>query len=392
MINLGKGARKMKARMAAIDAGNDGFKCLFSGLNKENEVYIPNVIAKANETRDIVELEKKVLDGLHVEVTSSALEQGRGIYVVGKLAARNQDSDELTADKNKSENDQTLIVFLTALAFDGVQHFEEKDGIIDATYVISTGLPLEEVKKKKKRTFKEKLIKSTHEVKFRDTPYVGGKTVRIKIVDALVNTEGHAAMFDLTTNDDGSIKNEELTKVTFLINDIGGLSTDLAIIDESGNIDNDHSDGIKEGVSPYLDEIIRRVYSEYGYRFKSRRELVNIITDDSEDKNHIYVIGTKTPIKKFVDEELMKLARKEYSLIKNMWAKVPSIRLSYQIGGGALILKEYMEKLNEQDKNFPLRFVGKKDSVWMIARAYFKLLRIYVKRKGIDVENSIKVE
>ncbi len=375
----------MNKRLAAVDIGNDAIKAYVESL--ENEVYIPNVIAEIGASREIVEMEKYALDGLHVEIVSSALKRGKGVYAVGKLATGYSHNDELTPDSEKSEGDQPLIMLLTVLAYDAAKNIPEKNGIIEATYYLSTGLPLSEAKRGKRKVFKEKLKNNNHEIHFKVTPEVGGKIVRLKFEEVLVNIEGHVALIDLTTNNDGSVRNQELTQMTVLINDIGGLSTDAAIIHSDGSVDNIYSDGIKEGVSPYLDEIIDRVYRKFGYKFLSRQQLVEIVTaEDPELRNHIWLKGNRTSIQSIVDDVLVKLAREEYKLIKNTWNQVPSIRVSYQIGGGSLLLKPYLEKINEQEEGYPLRFVGPKESVWMIARAYFKLLTIYLQMKGLQPE------
>ncbi|AIE61782.1 ParM/StbA family protein [Bacillus methanolicus] len=372
----------MDLRLAAIDIGNDAVKAYLGNL--ENSIYIPNVIAEV-KNRDIIEMEKDPLSALHVEITSSALKQKHGYYAVGKLAAKYPNNDELTPDVDKSESDQPVILLLTTLAYDAVKHFPEKDGVIEATYLLSTGLPLDETKRGKTKNFRKKLKTAQHEVKFLQTPNLQGKTVHIKFEQVLVNTEGYAAYIDLTTNNDGSTKNEELFGKTILINDIGGLSTDSAIITSESEVDNEYSDGIKKGVSTYLDNIIRKVYTKYKYNIKSRRALVEIITNENpEEQYHIWVEGNRVSIKDIVDEELGILAKEEYKLIKNMWHNVPEIRLSYQIGGGSLILRPYLTELNQQDKNYPLRFVSKEDSIWMIARAYFKILLMYCNSKGIE--------
>lgn len=372
----------MDLRLAAIDIGNDAVKAYLGNL--ENSIYIPNVIAEV-KNRDIIEMEKDPLSALHVEITSSALKQKHGYYAVGKLAAKYPNNDELTPDVDKSESDQPVILLLTTLAYDAVKHFPEKDGVIEATYLLSTGLPLDETKRGKTKNFRKKLKTAQHEIKFLQTPNLQGKTVHIKFEQVLVNTEGYAAYIDLTTNNDGSTKNEELFGKTILINDIGGLSTDSAIITSESEVDNEYSDGIKKGVSTYLDNIIRKVYTKYKYNIKSRRALVEIITNENpEEQYHIWVEGNRVSIKDIVDEELGILAKEEYKLIKNMWHNVPEIRLSYQIGGGSLILRPYLTELNQQDKNYPLRFVSKEDSIWMIARAYFKILLMYCNSKGIE--------
>jgi plasmid segregation protein ParM len=373
------------ARFVSVDVGNDAVKGFLGSI--ENRVYIPNVIAEVQD-REIVEMEKNILNGLHVEITSSALKNKNGSFAVGKLASKYPNNDELTPDQDKSESDQPVIMLLTTLAYDAVEQFPEEDGVIEATYYLSTGLPLDETKQGKAKDFRKKLKNSQHEVKFLKTPSLEGKIVRIKFEQILVNTEGFAAFVDLTTNNDGSTKNEELIGKTILINDIGGLSTDSAIITDEAEVDNEYSNGIKRGVSTYLDNIIKKVYSKYKYTIKSRRTLVEIITNEQPDEQyHIWVNGNRVSIKDIIDEELSVLAKEEYKLIKDMWRNVPDIRQAYQIGGGSLVLKPYLNALNQADKNYPLRFVSEDDSVWMITRAYFKILLMYLQSKGISTQN-----
>lgn len=375
-------------RLASIDIGNDALKGYFG--NFENDLYIPNIIASA-EDRAIIDMEKDPLNAIHVEVTSSALKESSRKVVVGKLAGKYANNDELTPEQDKSETDQPVILLLTALALDAVQHGEaDEDGVITLPYYLSTGLPLDETKRGKTKAFRKKLQTGQHQVTFLKTPLYEGKTVRIQFEKVLVNTEGFAAYIDLTTNDNGSVKNEELLGKTMLINDIGGLSTDSAIITKEAEVDNTNSTGLKTGVSTYLDNIIRKVYAEYKYTINSRRDLVEIIINqDPEEQNHIWKNGQRISIKNFVDEELSTLAKEEYKLIKEMWRNVPDIRMSYQIGGGAVVLRPYLQAINESDSNYPLRFVKAEDSVWMIARAYFKILLMFCDAKGIDVKETV---
>jgi plasmid segregation protein ParM len=371
------------ARFVSIDIGNDALKGYLGSL--DNQIYVPNVIADAKD-REIVEMEKDPLNALHVEITSSALKIKNGHFAVGKLAAKYPNNDELTPDQEKAGSDQPVIMLLTALALDATKCFPEEDGIIEANYYLSTGLPLDETKQGKAKEFRKKLKNSQHEVKFLKTPSLEGKIIRIKFEQVLVNTEGFAAFVDLTTNDDGSTKNQELLGKTILINDIGGLSTDSAIITAEAEVDNEYSNGIKKGVSTYLDNIIRKVYSKYKYTIKSRRTLVEIITTKQpEEQYHIWVNGNRVSIKEIVDEELTTLAKEEYKLIKDMWRNVPEIRFAYQIGGGSLVLKPYLTEINQADYNYPLRFVSEEDSVWMIAKAYYKILLMYLQNKGIAI-------
>ncbi|MBK5463442.1 ParM/StbA family protein [Peribacillus sp. TH27] len=378
------------ARFVSIDIGNDAVKGFLGDL--ETRLYIPNVIANVQD-REIVEMEKNPLNALHVEITSSALKNKNGSFAVGKLASKYPNNDELTPDQDKADSDQPVIMLLTSLAYDAVGQFTEEDGVIEASYYLSTGLPLDETKQGKAKEFRKKLKSSQHEVKFLKTPSLEGKIVRIKFEQVLVNTEGFAAFVDLTTNNDGSTKNEDLIGKTLLINDIGGLSTDSAIISAEAEVDNEYSNGIKKGVSTYLDNIIRKVYTKFKYTIKSRRTLVEIITNEQpEEQYHIWVNGNRVSIKDIIDEELSVLAKEEYKLIKDMWRNVPDIRLAYQIGGGSLVLKPYLSELNQSEKNYPLRFVSEDDSIWMITRAYFKILLMYLQSKGISTQKQALIK
>lgn len=127
---------------------------------------------------------------------------------------------------------------------------------------------MNETKRGLNKEFKKQLRNGQHQVTFLNTPNHEGKTVRIQFENVLVNTEGFAAYIDLTSDFDGANKNEHLINKDILINDIGGLSTDSAIITKNGEIDNEYSDGIKKGVSSSLDSIIKKVYDKHRYNFK----------------------------------------------------------------------------------------------------------------------------
>ncbi|WP_253907586.1 ParM/StbA family protein [Bacillus sp. WMMC1349] len=274
---------------------------------------------------------------------------------VGKLASKQTVNEELTPDTDKSENDQAIIMLLTTLALDAAKNLKvDEDKVIKAKYLLSTGLPMDETKRGLNKAFRKKIRTGNHKVTFLNTPIYEGITVEISFENVLVNTEGFAAYIDLTTNNDGSTKDESIIGKTILINDIGGLSTDSAIITKEAQVDNEFSDGIKKGVSGALDNIIKKVYTQHRYNIKSRRDLVEIITNaDVEEKNTIYVAGQAVSIKDIVDEELSTLANEEYKLIKSIWRNVPDIRKAYNIGGGSVVLKNYLIELNKEDAKIP---------------------------------------
>ncbi|NPC90844.1 ParM/StbA family protein [Bacillus sp. WMMC1349] len=376
-------------RLASVDIGNDAVKAYLGGLKDEDQLYIPNVVAKL-ESRSIVEMEKNPLDAIHVEIKSTSLKKDVQKVAVGKLASKQTVNEELTPDTDKSENDQAIIMLLTTLALDAAKNLKvDEDKVIKAKYLLSTGLPMDETKRGLNKAFRKKIRTGNHKVTFLNTPIYEGITVEISFENVLVNTEGFAAYIDLTTNNDGSTKDESIIGKTILINDIGGLSTDSAIITKEAQVDNEFSDGIKKGVSGALDNIIKKVYTQHRYNIKSRRDLVEIITNaDVEEKNTIYVAGQAVSIKDIVDEELSTLANEEYKLIKSIWRNVPDIRKAYNIGGGSVVLKNYLIELNKEDAKFPFEFPKVDNSIWMIARAYYKILTIYCQSKEIKLPKS----
>ncbi|WP_141505074.1 ParM/StbA family protein [Paenibacillus luteus] len=388
----------LTVRKGSVDIGNSRIKAIFG--DGENVLDMPNVLAAHSEEREIIQGEAPK-DALHVKIVSGALNNGNGgagTYVIGNLAAAQHQNDELTYEDAKSVHDQPVIMLLSAMALDAAMNaslFKDNDGVIEADYFLSTGLPLGEAKKKgTRKAFKEKLKGNSHEVTFLTTPGYENKKIRIKFHDALINTEGHAAMIELTTKTDGSPRNEDLINKMVLIHDIGGLSTDDAIIKPDGTVDNINSDGEKEGLSSYLDEIIRRVDDEFGVRkyFKSRGELIeNLTHKDPEEKMHVWINSNRHSFKKIVDEILGRAAKAQYDILKGIWGKVPRIQVAYLIGGGSSILKDYIIKLNENDRKYIIKFEEKpEDSIWMIVRAYHKLLKIYLSANGIQLTAATK--
>ncbi|WP_438770078.1 Alp7A family actin-like protein [Brevibacillus sp. JB24b] len=369
---------------AAIDMGNYSLKGIFERGTKVNRIQIPNVIAEAEVDRDYIELEKNPLDGIHVEIISSALSKGRGCYVVGNLATKYHNNDELTIDSKKGESDQPIILLLTAIALDAVENAKAKNTIkIETTYHLSTGLPMSEAKKKgSRKALREKLKNGIHEIRFLDTPLYSGKIVHTSFDEVLVSSEGQAATMELTVNEDGTLKNEDLSKMTYLVHDIGGLSTDIAVVEPNGNVDNVNSHGEKIGVAPYLDNIIREVREVYGYVFRSRKDLEEIIISPlPEIKGHIFLNGNRVDIQPIIDKHLRPIAIEEHKLIRMTWNNVPNTRKAHLIGGGSIILESYIKAENERDKKYPLYFFDAETSIWMIVKSYMHILKLYLKQK-----------
>jgi plasmid segregation protein ParM len=373
-------------RIAAIDVGNDSIKAIFGEM--EYELNIPNIIARDTEDRPVIGIEelddKNPLDGIHIRVHSPALKDNNAIYRVGNLATKSSNGTELDPGSSKSEEDQTLVLLFTTLALDAVKegnknNFRQTKNVIDANYTLGTGLPLREVKEGKDAGYRSKLIGSVHQVEFLVTPKYQGLKVNIKFDEIKVYPEGFAAYINLVMDNNLKIINKDLIDKRILIQDIGGLSTDIAVI-KNRNVDDDKAQGFNLGVSESLEAIREEIRTKHGVELDSRRDVVDIITKKN-DRNHIMVKGSRTSVHDITDRILLDLAKKQYRLLRNVWSKNSQTEICYFVGGGATVLKDYLKTLNNNLDGFNIDFFeDEKESIWMMANAYYKLIMDYVRK------------
>jgi len=322
-----------KTRIAAVDVGNDSLKGIFGKM--EYELNIPNVIARDIEDRPVIGIEeldsKDPLEGIHVKVHSPALKENNVIYRVGDLATKSDNATELDPGSSKSEEDQTLVLLFTSLALDAVREenakvFTRNQNVIDANYTLGTGLPLREVKEGKDAGYRSQLLGSVHQVEFLVTPKYQGLKVNLKFDEIKVYPEGFAAFINLVMDNDLNIINRDLIDKRILIQDIGGLSTDIAVI-KNRTVDDDRAQGFNLGVSEALEQIREEIRVKYGVELDSRRDVVDIITK-KHDRNHIMVKGSRTSVHDITDRILFDLAKKQYRLLRNVGRKTHKQRFA----------------------------------------------------------------
>ncbi|MBN8208837.1 ParM/StbA family protein [Bacillus sp. NTK071] len=368
------------SRIAAVDVGNDSLKGIYGKL--ESDLYIPNVIARDIEDRPVIGIEeldtKDPLDGIHIRVHSPALKDNNAIYRVGNLATKSDNPMELDPGSAKSEEDQTLVMLFASLALDAVNeknsaNFKNQNGVVDANYTLGTGLPLREVKEGKDVGYRSRLLGSVHQVEFLVTPKYQGKKVNIKFDEVKVYPEGFAAYINLVMDNDLNIINKDLIDKRILIQDIGGLSTDIAVI-KNRNVDDDKAQGFNIGVAESLEAIREEIRSKHGVELDSRRDVVDIITKKN-DRNHIMVRGSRTSVHDITDRILLELAKKQYRHLRNVWQKNSQSEICYFVGGGSIVLKDYLKTLNNNLDGYNIDFFeDEKESIWMMSNAYYKLI------------------
>jgi plasmid segregation protein ParM len=374
------------SRICAVDVGNDSVKALFGKM--DYELYIPNVIARDTEDRPVIGIEdlneKNPVDGIHIRVHSPALQENNAIYRVGDLATKSDHASELDPGSAKSEEDQTLVMLFATLALDAVRDenssvFKRNNNVIDANYTLGTGLPLREVKEGKDVGYRSQLLGNVHQVEFLVTPKYQGLKVNIKFDQVKVYPEGFAAYINLVMDNNLNIINRDLIDKNILIQDIGGLSTDIAVI-KSRNVDDDKAQGFNLGVSEALESIREEIRSKHGVELDSRRDVVDIITRKN-DRNHIMVRGSRTSVHDITDRILVELAKRQYRHLRNVWQKNSQTEICYFVGGGSMVLKEYIKTLNNNLDGYNIEFFeDEKESIWMMSNAYYKLISDFVRK------------
>ncbi|MCA0971287.1 ParM/StbA family protein [Halobacillus litoralis] len=377
-----------KSRIAAVDVGNDAVKANFGKL--ESSLYIPNVIARDLEDRPVIGIEeldeKDPLDNLHIRVHSPALRENNAIYRVGNLATKTTNSTELDPGSYKSEEDQTLIMLFASLALDAVSGREtppSKGNVIESSYTLGTGLPLREVKEGKDVGYRSQLLGSVHQVEFLVTPKYQGIKVNLKFDEVKVYPEGFAAYVNLVMDNDLNVINKDLIDKQILIQDIGGLSTDIAVI-RNRNVDDDKAQGFNLGVSESLEMIRDEILTKHGVELDSRRDVVDIITRKN-DRHHIMVRGSRTNVHDITDRILLELAKKQYRYLRNVWQKNSQSEICYFVGGGSAVLKDYIKTLNNKLDGYNIEFFeDENESIWMMANAYYKLVADFIRKTEVQ--------
>lgn len=373
----------LRGRSAAVDIGNTEVNCIFG--SEKSRFVIPNVIAEMHFD-DVLDQENEILESLRVKVESTGLNRKWGTLAVGKLAARQQDERrEISPGSIKANEDQALIVFLTALAVDAVKHFPVKDGVCFATYCWSGGLPISEFKNKElRKQFKQKITQGIHKVKFLNTAYpYAGVEVQIEVFDAKISSEGQAANLELTTDASGSYKPLPGTEGNYIILDNGGGTLDCAVILAGGKTDNERSKGEQKlGINKTLDVILDSIYAKYHVTFESRKQLADHILASRKESplstkvGDILVQGKPKSIQEIVDSHLRRYAYTIYEYMKRKWSEVSNCQAAYFIGGASNLIRPYLLELNGGEGlngEYVIYFLDPNRSFWILAEAYHKI-------------------
>ncbi|SDY85505.1 ParM/StbA family protein [Thermoactinomyces sp. DSM 45892] len=368
----------MEKRIIGVDNGNNFVKVVAGGL--KNRYSFSNIIAAAAEHRIIAGDEgSDPLDTLHYRVCSPALGEGNRVYVSGNLATGSVHlKNEIGVQRKKYNNDQILIHALLSIAIDAAETLEVNEhGYIDASgYMLATGLPLNEVDKKSE--FRKRLTDHVHEIQFLQVNKYAGKRVKIRLDDVAIYTEGPTGAMDLSEPDDDNVNAlyPNMQKQHVLLVDIGGGTTEGAIL-KKGRVDSLNSVGKSFGASVIMDRLIEEIFKRDEVQIQTRQQLINEIYG-KEHPNKVMIRGVATPVMEYVKDEMEGLAsRIYYEIVDASWKKVTDLQTTIFIGGGSILLKECLEKINQSNPHpLGMEFLKGEDSIWINARSYYKCARI----------------
>ena len=60
------------------------------------------------------------------------------------------------------------------------------------------------------------------------------------------------------------------------------------------------------------------------------------------------VSGSRTSVHDIVDRILLELAQKQYRHLRNVWQKNSQTEICYFVGGGSIVLKDYLKTLKSK--------------------------------------------
>lgn len=324
--------------MRTITAGGDiGFHALKLVVDDGQRVYIPNVIKEVagTVTRPILSDDEKTIDtiDIHIRCPHYPALHNRRVYV-GNLAIGNGEY-QVSATSRKTQNDLILIPLLAGLALEADYDGEELE--VDAMI----GLPmLEYLNRADREMFKQK-ITGTYEIEFYTTARREGWKVTIRL-NPTITAEGLGVIFHQMTDTYGRIIRTDWKGEAMGAIDIGGSSTDIAIIGEDHKPDASLCRGLQLGVATALDQISQAIEKEHGVSFP-RHMIEKFIT-----KDHCMMrLGAhKFSIKEIVTSNFTAIANQIeqaiMELVKN--PKASQVVRFFVFGGGAIDYKEFLDE------------------------------------------------
>ncbi|SDO54301.1 hypothetical protein SAMN04487897_11675 [Paenibacillus sp. yr247] len=375
----------------SIDNGSSHIKGIYDDLN--NCFIFPNVVAQPFGERFLLMEQGDPLDFLDVQITSPAIdtEQYRHVYV-GNLAIGDEGIvHEIVGDKavqKKAQRPETMVTLLTAAAYAIAKKHEDavKRGKnrIKATVNLGTGLPIREITKFSEE-FAQKITGGVHSITFVTTPVFKGVTVEMEFtLPTDISIDDVSGVYDMEAT-----SKSQLSHKGFGIADVGGVDMDIAFFRPGLDLDQRHSTGAKIYLNDALESIRNEINSQGEELISSTAELTLMLVNKEYE---IYAEGKVAfDMTNLVNRHMRILAEKVLKYARNSWKHVRYANEFWFIGGGAIVLQPWIEKLNAE-LGLPIRFDNAEYSQFRNARGTFFLLEHALKHTDDEAAASIESE
>jgi hypothetical protein len=357
----------------SIDNGSSHVKVIYDHL--DNNFIFPNVLAQPFGERFLLMEQGDPLDFLDVQITSPSIEsdQYRHVYV-GNLAIGDEGIiHEIVGDKavqKKAQRPETMVTLLTAAAYSIAKKHEDaiKRGKkrIKAAVNLGTGLPIREITKFREE-FANKITGGVHSVTFGTTPVFKGITVEMEFsLPTDISIDDVSGVYDLEAT-----SKSHLSHKGFGIADVGGVDMDIAFFKPGLDLDQRHSTGAKIYLNDALESIRNEVNSQGEELIASTAELTLMLVNKEYE---IYAEGKVVfDMTSLINRHMRILAEKVLKYARNSWKHVRYANEFWFIGGGAVVLQPWIEKLNAE-LGLPIKFDTVEHSQFRNVRGTFLML------------------
>ncbi|MDR6552407.1 ParM/StbA family protein [Paenibacillus qinlingensis] len=374
----------------SIDNGSSHIKGIFDDLS--NSFIFPNVVAQPFGERFLLMEQGDPLDFLDVQITSPAIdtEQYRHVYV-GNLAIGDEGIvHEIVGDKavqKKAQRPETMVTLLTAAAYaiatKHVDAIKRGKNRIKAAVRLGTGLPIREITKFSEE-FAHKITGGIHSITFVTTPVFKGVTVEMEFtLPSDISIDDVSGVYDMEAT-----SKSQLSHKGFGIADVGGVDMDIAFFRPGLDLDQRHSTGAKIYLNDALESIRNEINAQGEELISSTAELTIMLINKEYE---IYAEGKVAfDMTNLVNRHMRILAEKVLKYARNAWKHARYANEFWFIGGGAIVLQPWIERLNAE-LGLPLRFDPSEFSQFRNARGTFFLLEHALKHSA-DAEAAASLE
>jgi hypothetical protein len=371
----------------SIDNGSSHVKVIYDHL--DCSFIFPNVLAQPFGERFLLMEQGDPLDFLDVQITSPAIEsdQYRHVYV-GNLAIGDEGIlHEIVGDKavqKKAQRPETMVTLLTAAAYAIAKQHEDaiKKGKkrIKAAVNLGTGLPIREITKFREE-FARKITGGVHSVTFITTPVFKGITVEMEFaLPTDISIDDVSGVYDLEAT-----SKSHLSHKGFGIADVGGVDMDIAFFRPGLDLDQRHSTGAKIYLNDALESIRNEVNAQGEELLASTAELTLMLVNKEYE---IYAEGKVVfDMTSLINKHMRILAEKVLKFARSSWKHVRYANEFWFIGGGAVVLQPWIEKINAE-LGLPIRFDTAEHSQFRNVRGTFLMLDHALKHADDEIAAS----